>query len=111
VYSNPNLIKFWPGSKQIRIGMNPNAGSESKSEQNSSEPQDSSRRKEFKIFLTKFLLWRIFFRRLRGNARERDPDLHVDGRLPQGDHRTGQGGQPWRQEVSYVIKYTLISLQ
>jgi hypothetical protein len=36
----------------------------------------------------------VFVRLLRRNAGERDSDLHVDGRLAQGDHRSRQRGQP-----------------
>jgi hypothetical protein len=39
-----------------------------------------------------FLLF--FYAILRCNAGERDSDLHVDGRLAQGDHRARQRGQP-----------------
>jgi hypothetical protein len=36
----------------------------------------------------------VFYAVLRRNAGERDSDLHVDGRLAQGDHRSRQRGQP-----------------
>ncbi len=45
----------------------------------------------------------VFVRLLRRNAGERDSDLHVDGRLAQGDHRARQRGQPRRQEVSLSL--------
>ncbi len=46
----------------------------------------------------------LFYAILRRHAGERDSDLHVDGRLAQGDHRARQRGQPWRQEVSLSLE-------
>ncbi len=53
----------------------------------------------------------LFYAILRRHAGERDSDLHVDGRLAQGDHRTGQRGQPRCQEVSLSLGRCLLRIR